>query len=121
MARSILIASYFLSAILLWRLWRSEAERRDKILYTILLLIPVVGPMGYFWLRTWPPSLSPELQQRYGTMGRKFLDQELSAKSGTRSVDDETSERVASNERHREEKRVRKERAKRFRYKRDIE
>lgn len=78
--------SFLASVVFLVLLWVSTAARGFKVLYTILLLIPVLGPLAYLWIRFWPNPLPYGLNGVNAGLGRRYLDRELSTKGASESV-----------------------------------
>ena len=59
------LASTFLAAAIIVRIWAGSEPQFFKILLTGLSLIPVLGPLAYFWIANWPSSSPPDLQSHY--------------------------------------------------------
>lgn len=55
------VISWLLSIWLIYRLWRSPGRTLAKIGYSILLLVPFMGPVFFVWIRNFPESKHPEL------------------------------------------------------------
>lgn len=58
--------AWLLSAYLLIRLWRGPDFIGIKLGLSLLLLIPVAGPMLYFWIQNFPASNDPDLMDQRG-------------------------------------------------------
>ena len=84
----LLFLSYGISAYLIFRLVRSTAPVRWKITYTLLLLIPVLGPFMYVWIANFPASSPEELREEFPGLSDKFLNRELSERDGGRDLID---------------------------------
>ena len=71
----LLAASWTLSAILIIRLWARDCGLADRIGGTVLLLIPFVGPLLYWFVYNSLPPQAPYLQARgaRGTFTHKWL------------------------------------------------
>ncbi len=75
---------YVISAVIAVRVWRSHEHLWSKILFTALLLFPILGPLAFLWVRNWPSRLPAELDgQEAGFIGRRYLVRQLSGKSTT--------------------------------------
>jgi hypothetical protein len=62
----IAVLSWLLSFHLLIKLWKSVDLLTIKIALSALLLVPVAGPLAYFWIQAFPEPSHPELQDRLG-------------------------------------------------------
>jgi hypothetical protein len=61
----ILVAvSWLVSAYPAVRLWRARESVMLKCALTAVLFIPALGPLFFFWIRNFPPSMSAELMDR---------------------------------------------------------
>ena len=94
--------SFLVSVALLWHLWASALPRRGRIAYSVLLLLPILGPLAYLWIRNWPSALPPKLMNRFGGISRVFLDRELSRKNNSQSINDLGLEMLAEEDMRRE-------------------
>ncbi len=62
----IAVLSWLLSLHLLIKLWSSADLLTIKIALSVLLLVPVVGPLAYYWIQAFPEPSHPDLQDRLG-------------------------------------------------------
>ena len=69
---TIAVLSWLLSLYLLIKLWRSVDLLPIKIGLSVLLLIPIVGPLAYFWIHAFPPASHPELQDSETGLTSKY-------------------------------------------------
>lgn len=60
----LLIASWGLSSFLMFKLLRSESDLADKIGGTVLLLLPFVGPLLFWFVYSSLRPQAPHLQNR---------------------------------------------------------
>ena len=65
-AATIAVLSWLLSLYLLFRMWRRDDLLTIKLGLTVLLVVPVFGPLVYFWTQAFPPPMHPDLQDRAG-------------------------------------------------------
>ncbi|HPF26110.1 MAG TPA: hypothetical protein P5528_06370 [Steroidobacteraceae bacterium] len=63
-ALTIICLSWFVSLLCLYQLWRSSDYPFFKISLSLLLPIPLFGPVLYFWIRSFPQSKHPDLMDR---------------------------------------------------------
>ena len=66
----VVLISELFAIWLIWKLWRSDDYVFFKVSLSILVLIPVVGPMLVLWIGNFPPIQLSALQDR----GRKTTD-----------------------------------------------
>jgi hypothetical protein len=59
-------ASWIVSIYCLFRLWRSREYFLLKVLYSVVLPVPVFGPFIFFWSSNMPPSMHPDLMDQNG-------------------------------------------------------
>jgi hypothetical protein len=78
----IALASFFLAVVLALHIWSTSEPKFFKALLTILVLVPILGPLAYFWISRWPPSSPEVLRSNY--RGQQ-LDAELSNRGRSRS------------------------------------
>jgi hypothetical protein len=53
---------YLISMICLWKLWQKQVPIWSRVFWSMILLIPLLGPIFYgAWFR--PPSVQPEDQR----------------------------------------------------------
>ena len=48
------------------RLWQSRDELFFKFALSVLVFIPVLGPLFVFWVQRFPQTMHPELMDYYG-------------------------------------------------------
>lgn len=60
----IIILIEFVSIYIAIGLWRSEKSRKYKALLTLILFLPIFGPVFYFFVTDIPPSLPIDKQNR---------------------------------------------------------
>lgn len=48
------VVSSLIASFLLWEIWRGAEPVVFKVLLTILVLVPILGPISYVWIRNWP-------------------------------------------------------------------
>jgi hypothetical protein len=58
----VLALAELLGLFLMPRLWGRVLPVTTKVGYTLLLLVPVLGPLAYVWILTWPNPQGPELR-----------------------------------------------------------
>ena|SRR6187551_313932 len=63
---AVAVLSWVLSLPLLVSLWRSDDLLAIKCGLSFLLLAPVFGLVMYFWVRSWPQPMHPDLRDRWG-------------------------------------------------------
>ena len=86
---TIVLISYAVSTALLLYLWKSDARFKYKILYSLLLLIPVLGPIAYPWIRHWPSPAPPHLvKESPSRMYAPFVEREIARRDQIQSVYD---------------------------------
>jgi hypothetical protein len=78
--------SLLVSFVLLIFLWRAEIFSKWKLLYSFVVLVPVIGPIMYIWIRNFPARNPKHLDGFLGGIGRRYLDHELSARGNARPV-----------------------------------
>jgi hypothetical protein len=61
------VLSWTLSAFLLVKLWRRADWIPIKLGLSLLLLIPVAGPLLYGWIQSFPKSNHPDLMDVHGS------------------------------------------------------
>lgn len=54
--------SWSVSAVLLIHLWKGREPLFFKIAFTLILVVPLLGPFMYWWIQSMPPSQSRDLQ-----------------------------------------------------------
>ncbi len=65
--------SWVLSLYLLYKLWSSVDFLVIKLGLSALLLVPIVGPLAYYWIQSFPESAPPELRSHaYGSYYDKW-------------------------------------------------
>lgn len=66
---AVVSCSWLLSIYLLWKLWRSEQHAFFKLSLTVLVWIPVLGPLLFWWIADFPPKVHPMFrdQSRYSS------------------------------------------------------
>ncbi len=99
----VLVLSAVASLSFLFSLWRSALTRGWKIVFTLLLIPPVIGPLMYLWIRNFPPPSIESLNGRGAGFGGKFLDAELSKKHGGKTLFDGFNDDEAEENRKRED------------------
>lgn len=97
----VLCLSYAAAAYLGFRLVRREISVGWKVTYAALLMVPVLGPLSYVWVSSFPEKLPKELNGELGGLGGAFLSRELSEKDGERDISDVFSDENRSQERER--------------------
>ena len=60
------VLSWLLSAYLMVRLWRGADTLGIKCGLSLLLLVPVVGPLLYGWIQNFPASSDADLMDQRG-------------------------------------------------------
>jgi hypothetical protein len=58
------VLSWLLSLYLLYKLWRNADLLTIKIGLSVLLLVPVAGPLAFFWIQAFPELPHPDLQDQ---------------------------------------------------------
>ena len=90
--------SFLISFFLAISLWRSELSRGWKIVLTLVVLPPILGPIMYVWIRNFPARLTKELRGHGAGVGRRYLDAELSRKGNSESLYRVIEEELAESE-----------------------
>ena len=104
--KTLALISYLASSWLSLWIWRSDESIATRVMLTFLVLIPVLGPIAYFWIANWPEASPRNLDGRSAGRGARYLNRALSRKSGGMSlydrIDDEL--RAMPNHAHRSPK-----------------
>jgi hypothetical protein len=58
------LLSELLASILIVKLWRSDELLFFKIAYSLIVLIPFLGPFIVLWSANMPPSMHPALRDK---------------------------------------------------------
>ena len=61
----IALASLFLAFAIAFHVWASEEPTLFKCALTILVAIPVIGPLAYVWISSWPSSSPRHLRSEF--------------------------------------------------------
>lgn len=61
----VVLASWVVSAFLAVRLWKSRDPLLFKLGLTLLLVVPVFGPLMVYWIANFPSRLHPQSQARF--------------------------------------------------------
>jgi hypothetical protein len=62
--QAIIGVSWLISAAFLFRLWRGQDHWLLKVAFTVMLAIPVLGPLMYVWIQAMPPPQDRDLQDQ---------------------------------------------------------
>ena len=87
--------SLSISFFLAISLWRSGLSGKWKIVLTLVVLPPILGPIMYVWIRNFPAKPRQELRGHGAGIGRRFLDAELSRKANSESLYQAIDEELA--------------------------
>jgi hypothetical protein len=61
---AVVSCSWLLSIYLVWILWRSEQHVFFKVSLTVLVWIPVLGPLLFWWISDFPSKVHPMFRDR---------------------------------------------------------
>jgi hypothetical protein len=61
----IALASLFLAIAIAIRIWTGSEALFFKYALTIVVFIPVIGPLAYLWVSNWPTSSPPQLRSNF--------------------------------------------------------
>jgi 4-amino-4-deoxy-L-arabinose transferase-like glycosyltransferase len=69
--------SEFVALLLIVRIWRTRLRVLPKVGWSAFVCLPVLGPLAFLWIQSWPPPQDPRLQDRLPSDG-SFFHSELS-------------------------------------------
>src|SRR3954466_14964474 len=72
---SMAVLSWMFSLFLLYKLWRSADLLTVKLGLSVLLLVPLAGPLAFLWIQSFPESAPLELRSNaFGSYYDKWRD-----------------------------------------------
>jgi hypothetical protein len=100
----VVVASYVVSLALRFFLPPRDSTLRARIFFSLPLLVPVLGPIFYIWLRIWPSSLPWDLNGVAAGLGARYLDDQLSRQGNSESMSQTIKRQLMENRIYRAQK-----------------
>lgn len=91
----VILLIQFVSIYFTIELWRSTKTRQYKILLTLILFLPFVGPIFYFFINDMPPSLPLHKQNRAhrGSYTDQWVDEKKKLKKKIKALEHENKDK----------------------------
>ena len=84
---SLVIASILIACVLILRIWEGPEPSFFKLLFSLVVLVPFIGPVAYLWIANWPTKNPWWLDGSRAGHARGYLDDQLSHRGGGESFD----------------------------------